>query len=73
MNVKLLPCPFCGTEVKLKKIPLWHGSQGYHDCYEFKVRCEKCGCTLTYSQNDTIYRSEKKAIKNVVDAWNRRK
>lgn len=59
----LKPCPFCGTKVKLEKIPLWHGSHGYRDCYEFKICCEKCGCTLTYSQNDTIYRSEKEAIK----------
>lgn len=72
MSIKLKPCPFCGTKVEMMKIPLWHDSHGYHGCYEFKIRCENCGCTLNYSQNDTIYRSEEKAMENVVNAWNRR-
>ena len=55
---KLKPCPFCGSDVELKKIPLWHGSHGYSGCYEFKIRCEKCGCTVYQPENDSIYRSE---------------
>lgn len=70
---ELKPCPFCGSDVEMKKIPLWHGGHGYYNCYEFKVVCEKCGCTLNYEYADTIYRSEEEAISNVVKAWNGRK
>ena len=72
MNKELKPCPFCGTEVELEKIPLWRGSHGYYGCYEFKIRCKKCGAQQNYMLNDTVYRSEDEAIKNVVKAWNRR-
>ena len=71
-NSELKPCPFCGTNVELLKEPLWHGNHGYHDCFDFKVRCPKCGCTVDYTHNDTIYRSEEEAIANVVKTWNER-
>lgn len=73
MNTKLKPCPFCGTEVKMMRIPLWNGSHGYKDCYDFKVTCEKCGCTLNYTKTNTIYRTEEEAINNAANAWNERK
>ncbi len=73
MNTKLEPCPFCGTKVEMMRIPLWHGSHGYQNCYDFKVTCEKCGCTLNYAYADTIYRTEEEAINNVTNAWNERK
>lgn len=69
---ELKPCPFCGTEVKLLKKPLWHGSHGYHNCFDFSVKCPKCGCTVDYIDSDTIYRSEEEAISNVVKSWNER-
>lgn len=69
---KLKPCPFCGTEVKMLKKPLWHGSHGYHDCYNFEVKCPKCGCRVDYIDSDTIYRSEEEAVANVTKAWNER-
>ena len=70
---KLKPCPFCGSEVELEKIPLWYGNgRGYKDCYEFKIRCKKCGCRVDQPENDSIYRSEEKAKKNAIEAWNRR-
>ena len=72
MSKELKPCPFCGADVELETIPLWHGSHGYQGCYEFRIRCKKCGAQPSYPQNDTVYRSEDEAIKNVIKAWNRR-
>ena len=66
---ELKPCPFCGTEVKMRKVPLY----GYPGCFDFEVKCPKCGCTIDYNYNDTIYRSEKEAVANVVKSWNERK
>ena len=66
---ELKPCPFCGTEVKMRKIPLY----GYSGCFEFDVRCSKCGCTLDFTQADSIYRSEQEAVANVTKKWNERK
>ena len=70
---ELKPCPFCGSQPTLRKIPLWHGSHGYYGCYKFDVSCEKCGCNPDfYYQNDTIYRPEDEAKRNVIDKWNGR-
>ena len=69
---ELMPCPFCGTEVKLEKIPLWHGSHGYHGCYKFEIECKNCGARPNYQQNDTIYRNEEEAKTNTIKSWNRR-
>ena len=70
---KIKPCPFCGNEVKVHEIPLWYGNgHGYKDCYEFAIQCKKCGCTIYFHENDSIYRSEEEAKKNVIEAWNRR-
>jgi Lar family restriction alleviation protein len=72
MKYELKPCPFCGSEVKMTQVPLWHGSHGYHGCYDFTVRCEECGCTLDFYKNDTIYRSEDEAENNAIKTWNQR-
>lgn len=79
MIFNLKSCPFCGSDVYLEKIPLWstHGSinRGYVGDYEYIVKCPnivECGCSLNLHGNDTIYRSDEEAIKNVVNAWNRR-
>lgn len=69
---KIKPCPFCGTKVGLSKIPLWQGSHGYINCFEVKIVCPKCGCNVTYNENDTIYRTKEEAYKNVIEAWNKR-
>ena len=70
---ELKPCPFCGNEVNVEKIPLWYGNgHGYSGCYEFKIKCENCGCTVDQPKNDSIYRSEEKARENAIEAWNRR-
>ena len=38
-EIKLKPCPFCGEEVHIAKIPMWttHNgiTHGYIRCYEF--------------------------------------
>lgn len=72
ISKELKPCPFCGADAEFETIPLWHGSRGYHGCYEFKIRCKKCGAQPNYPQNDTVYRSTNEAIENVIKAWNRR-
>ena len=70
---ELKPCPFCGNEVEVEKIPLWYGNgHGYSGCYEFKIKCENCGCTVNQPKNDSIYRSEEEARENAIKAWNRR-
>lgn len=48
--MELKPCPFCGSEVHLKAVPLWRpGGHGYYGCYEYIVQCDniECGCRLT--------------------------
>ena len=70
---ELKSCPFCGNEVEVEKIPLWHeNGHGYSGCYEFKIKCESCGCTVNQPKNDSIYRSEEKARENAIEAWNKR-
>lgn len=65
---ELKPCPFCGTSVKMLKIPIHE----YSGCYNFEVKCPHCGCSVDYIDSDTIYRSEEEAIANVTKAWNER-
>jgi Lar family restriction alleviation protein len=65
---ELKPCPFCGTEVKMLKTPI----RGYSGCFNFEVRCPKCGCSVDYIDSDTIYRTEEEAIANVIESWNER-
>ena len=70
---ELKPCPFCGNEVNIEKIPLWYGNgRGYSGCYEFKIKCDNCGCTVHQPKTDSVYRSEEKARENAIKAWNRR-
>ena len=74
----LLPCPFCGEDVYLDKVPLWSShngvTHGYGGCYEFDVRCRnpKCGCNIHLIKNNTIYYNEEEARLNAIDQWNRR-
>lgn len=71
------PCPFCGNEVALEKLPLWRTYSdrttcGYYGCYEYVIHCEKCGCRINLRGNDTVYNSDEEAKQNAVNAWNRR-
>ena len=79
----LKPCPFCGKQVTMKKLPLWHSYQdvngrtitrGYYGDYEYVVKCEnpKCRCTVNLGANNTIYNKSQKAKLNAINAWNRR-
>ena len=73
MMEELKSCPFCGNKVEVEKIPMWYGNgHGYYGCYEFKIKCKNCGCTVDQPQNDSIYRSEEEARGNAIKAWNRR-
>ena len=72
------PCPFCGNEVALEKLPLWRTyndgtTHGYYHSYKYDIHCEKCGCRVNLQGNDTIYRSDEEAKQNAINAWNRRK
>lgn len=74
----LKPCPFCGEDVYLDRVPLWQSyngiTHGYYGEYEFDVHCRnpKCGCKIKLAQNDTVYRDEEEARLNAIRAWNRR-
>ena len=75
---ELKPCPFCGEEVYIEKIPMWatHNgiTHGYIGCYEFDIHCrnKECLCTVNLGRNDTIYCDEAEAKLNAIKAWNRR-
>ena len=71
-RIELKPCPFCGENVKIERLPLWHGSHGYHGSYEYDIHCSNCGCRVDLDRNDTVYRSEEEARDNAIKAWNRR-
>ena len=68
----LKPCPFCGTDVSIRIIPLWEGSHGYKHCYEYDIKCEKCGCHRNLPGNNTIYWTGEQAVERAVNAWNER-
>ena len=73
MEHTIKPCPFCGNEVYLQKVPLWsEGGHGYYGCYEYKIECEKCGCNIWCGNTNTIYNTDKIAKDNMIKAWNRR-
>ena len=74
---ELKPCPFCGSEVKIKKSPLWHEyngiMHGYKDCYEFEISCSKCGCSTYRTKADTVSLTEDMAKNTIIKNWNERK
>ena len=55
MNLK--PCPFCGSDVYLNKVPCENPD---------------CRCKVYLGKNDTVYRDEKTARENAIKQWNRR-
>lgn len=69
---KLKPCPFCGEEVYMEALPLWNGSHGYYGCFEYVIKCKKCGGATNLNGNDTIYHTSEVAKKNAIESWNRR-
>ena len=74
----LLPCPFCGEDVYLDRVPLWQSyngiTHGYYGKYEFDVHCRnpECGCNIHFIKNNTIYYNEEEARLNAIQQWNRR-
>ena len=71
--MKIKNCPFCGSEVELKRLPLWNGSHGYHGCYEYVISCDNCGCNKDLGNNNTIYNTDEEAKKNAIENWNMRR
>ena len=50
------PCPFCGSDVYLEKLPLWRTyndgtTHGYYHSYEYDIHCEKCGRLIKQKSN----------------------
>lgn len=72
MTEKLKPCPFCGTEVKLRKETMWFNSHGYKGYYKYTVGCRECGCGIAMRATDTLFRTDSEAKRNAIKAWNRR-
>lgn len=73
----LKQCPFCGEFPYIEKKPLWKTysggiTHGYYGCFEYDIRCHKCGCNVPLGGNDTVYRTDEEAKKNAIEAWNRR-
>lgn len=73
---ELLPCPFCGEIPYIERTPLWQehsgSARGYYGCFEYEIRCHKCGCNITLKGNDTIYHKDEEAKQNAITAWNTR-
>ena len=73
---ELLPCPFCGEIPYIERKPLWKeyggSAHGYYGCFEYDIRCHKCGCNIPLSGNDTVYRKDEEARQNAIKAWNTR-
>ena len=67
-NIK--PCPFCGEQPVLQKVPI----TGYFGCFQYIIECEnpECGCQVKLLKNDTVYHSDKEAKMNAITALNRR-
>ena len=66
----LKPCPFCGEDVYIERVPI----RGYNGCYTFDISCRnpECLCRICLGGNDTVYRSEEAAKQNAIKAWNKR-
>ena len=73
---ELLPCPFCGEIPYIERKPLWKeyggSAHGYYGCFEYDIRCHKCGCNIPLGGNDTVYRKDEEARQNAIKAWNTR-
>ena len=57
-EIKLLPCPFCGGEVKMYSTKI----DAIQECHDF--HCDSCNMTISYD-----YTNKQEAI----EAWNTRK
>lgn len=65
-GLTLKPCPFCGSEAKLRKLVEEYPADGVHPAGEyeawFQVCCDNCGIEIGEE-----YRSD------AIEAWNKRK
>lgn len=74
-QLKLLPCPFCGSEAKLEKDELWNNSHGYYNCYDFYIRCSNDNCKIrpeTKHLNNIYEKDEKIILQTIKNRWNYR-
>ena len=71
----LKKCPFCKGEAEVIKEPLWNGSHGYHDCYDYIVRCNNIKCNVrpeTRGYNTIYEKNEEIQKQKAADDWNNR-
>ena len=76
-EIKLKPCPFCGSEAQFKTISNKSGNQSVG--FEFEISCVKCGVMLPKRDSVEFQLSNSGVIKPITDhrmtaleAWNRR-
>ena len=66
-------CPFCHAMPTFNKEPLWHGSHGYRDNYEYYVACENEECRIkpsTKHYNDIYDMNEAECFEKAIEDWN---
>lgn len=75
---KLLPCPFCGGKAFLKEEHEYADTPSNNDHHYFWVECKECGArTKAMHLKSVMYKSFGKeeflkAIKEAIEAWNKR-
>ena len=68
MSEKLLPCPFCGGEVRIEDIM----NAKHENDSIWMIECDKCGASSTFSVADKEGGFRQATENEAVYAWNRR-
>ena len=76
MMTELMPCPFCGTKVRIKNeslgAPFCRYSSYLTNVTEYTIKCKKCSCTTDKCKATTLQMTDAEAIEAVTAAWNTR-
>lgn len=73
-NIKnqIKPCGFCNCSGMIIQNPLWHGSHGYHGCYEVYIECSNCHIVRPNGKFNTVYNTFDEAVNEAINCWNDR-